>query len=68
MLDRYAACMRDHGVSGFPGPTVTANGQGITTGSGGTDRAPRSRQTGYRLRLTDQLSDYWDGEPGSDST
>ena len=25
-------------------------------------------QTGYRFRLTDQLSDYWDGEPGADST
>jgi uncharacterized cupin superfamily protein len=24
-------------------------------------------QTGYRFRLGDQLSDYWDGEPGADS-
>jgi uncharacterized cupin superfamily protein len=22
-------------------------------------------QTGYRFRLTDQLPDYWDGEPGA---
>ncbi len=25
-------------------------------------------QTGYRFRLTDQLRDYWDGEPGAGST
>lgn len=25
-------------------------------------------QTGYRFRLADQLSDYWDGEPGADGT
>jgi uncharacterized cupin superfamily protein len=25
-------------------------------------------QTGYRFRLTDQLPDYWDGEPGAAST
>jgi uncharacterized cupin superfamily protein len=25
-------------------------------------------QTGYRFRLTDQLLDYWDGEPGTGST
>ena len=25
-------------------------------------------QTGYRFRLTDQLRDYWDGEPGAAST
>lgn len=25
-------------------------------------------QTGYRFQLTDQLSDYWDGEPGAGST
>jgi uncharacterized cupin superfamily protein len=25
-------------------------------------------QTGYRFRLTDQLGDYWDGEPGAGST
>jgi uncharacterized cupin superfamily protein len=24
-------------------------------------------RTGYRFRLTDQLRDYWDGEPGADS-
>jgi uncharacterized cupin superfamily protein len=25
-------------------------------------------QTGYRFRLSDQLSDYWDGEPGAGSS
>jgi hypothetical protein len=25
-------------------------------------------QTGYRFRLTDQLRDYWDGEPGAGPT
>jgi uncharacterized cupin superfamily protein len=25
-------------------------------------------QTGYRFRMTDQLPDYWDGEPGAAST
>ena len=24
-------------------------------------------QTGYRFRLSDQLRDYWDGEPGADT-
>jgi hypothetical protein len=26
VLDRYAACMRDHGVSGFPDPSTTESG------------------------------------------
>jgi hypothetical protein len=38
----HAVCMREHGVPTFPDPTVTANGQGITNGSGGAGINPRS--------------------------
>jgi hypothetical protein len=37
---KYAACMRSHGVTDFPDPTVV-NGQISFSGSGGVGRSPQ---------------------------
>lgn len=38
----HAECMREHGVPNYPDPTITGNGQGIQSSSGGAGISARS--------------------------